>query len=114
MSKRIPQVNELIKRELSQIILRELDFELGVLVTLTRVETSFDLTQSRVYVSVLPETRAEDILQLLGRRIYSLQQLLNRRLNMRPMPKIMFVEEKETAEAGRIEEVLEELKREKE
>ncbi len=39
MSKRIPQVNQLIKKELSQIILREIEFPVGVLVTLTRVET---------------------------------------------------------------------------
>jgi ribosome-binding factor A len=31
---------------------------------------------------------------------------------MRPIPRIKFLEEKETVEAGRIEELLEELKKE--
>lgn len=84
----------------------------GILVTLTRVETSVNLSQSKVYVSVLPETKAEFVLRVLDHRIYTLQQLLNRRLNMRPMPKIRFIREMETVEAGKIEEVLEELKKE--
>ena len=111
MGNRISRVNQLIQEELSQIILKEFDFPLDVLITLTRVETTSNLIQAKVYVSVMPERKAKEVLRVLDKQIYRLQQKLNQRLKMRPVPRINFVEEKETAEAGRIEEVLEKIKR---
>ena len=113
ISSRISRVNHLIQQELSQIILRELDFPSGssaVLITLTRVETSGNLFQSKIYISVLPEKKIKEILQMLNRQIYQLQQKLNKRLKMRPVPRISFLEEKKTSEAGRVEEILEKIK----
>jgi len=111
MSKRIQQVNQLIKKELSQIIQREVDISPNVLVTLTRVETSPDLEQTNIYISVLPEEKVKIIFRVLNQNIYQLQQKLNSRLKMRPIPRICFVEEKETAGAGKIEEILARLKK---
>jgi ribosome-binding factor A len=110
MPKRIQRVNQLIKRELSQIILREIEFPLGILVTLTRVETSVDLNQAKAYISTVPEEQLETVFHILNREIYNIQQKLNKRLKMRIIPRIKFVEEKETAKAGRIEELLEKIK----
>jgi len=112
MAKRIQRVNQLIKKELSQILLREVDFPKDLLVTITRVETLNDLSEARVFISVMPESQAKRILAILNRQIYQLQQKINKRLRMRPIPKIIFCEEKTTVEAGRIEEILEELKKE--
>lgn len=106
---RVLRVNQLIKRELSKIMLQEVDFSEGILVTLTRVETFPNLQESKIYVSVYPEKEAPKVLDALNRLVYPLQQKLNRRLKMRPSPKIRFVVEKATAEAGRIEELLEKI-----
>jgi ribosome-binding factor A len=111
MTNRISRVNQLIRKELSQIILREVEFQPDVLVTLTRVETVPNLSESRVYISCIPEAEQEKVLSVLKSRIWHLQQLLNKRLRMRPIPKIIFLKEKETLEAGRIEEILTKLKR---
>ena len=108
---RVSRVNQLIKKEISQLILREMDFPKGVLVTVTRVETSDNLIQVKVYLSVIPESRSMIILKTLQKAIYRLQQMLNKRLTMRPTPKIIFVEEKATREAGRVEELLEKIKK---
>ena len=110
---RIQQVNQLIKKELGQIILKKGDLPKNALVTLTRVETSRNLIDTRVYVSVLPEDQSQIILEILKRKIFNIQQLLNKRLRMRPIPKITFVEEKETAQAGKIEQLLKEIKDQK-
>ncbi len=110
MTERIQRVNHLIRQELSQIILREFDFLSDVLITLTRVETSSNLIQAKAHISVMPEKKTKQILQILNRQIYQLQQKLNRRLKMRPVPRIKFLEEKKTSEAGRIEKILEEIK----
>jgi ribosome-binding factor A len=108
---RIRKVNQLIKKELGQIILREVDFPLDILVTVTRVDTSSNLADSKVYISTIPDDRSEKALEILDKIIYELQQKINKRLKMRPIPKIRFVEEKETVKAARIEKILESLKK---
>ena len=108
---RVSRVNQLIKKEISQILLRENDFPGNVLVTVTRVETSPNLIQARVYLSVIPESYLSSVLETLKGSIYRFQQKLNKRLSMRPTPKIIFVEEKLTKEAGRVEEILEKIKK---
>lgn len=107
--KRNLRVNQLIKKELSQILLREVDFPERVLVTVTRVECSAGLSQAKVYISSLPKDKIQDILQILNKLIFFLQQKLNKRLKMRPIPKIIFAEEEKTKEAGRVEELLENI-----
>jgi len=111
MFNRIQRINQLIKKELSQIILREIEFPQDVLVTITRVEISANLIEGNIWISVLPEEKLKRILEILNKNIYFLQQKLNKRLKMRPIPRIRFLEEKKTAEAGKIEELLEELKK---
>jgi ribosome-binding factor A len=110
MSKRIQRVNQLIKKELGQIILRGIEFPKDVLVTITRVETSVDLNQTQIFISCLPETQSKNILEILNRQIYNIQQKLNKRLKMKFIPRIEFREERKTREAGQVEEILEELK----
>ena len=112
MTKRLQRVNQLITKELSQIILREIEFPAGVLVTITRVESAANLIQAKVFISVMPEEKTSGVLRILKQKIFELQQKINKRLKMRPVPKIRFFEEKTTKEAGRIEAILEELKKE--
>ncbi|TFG35898.1 MAG: 30S ribosome-binding factor RbfA [Parcubacteria group bacterium] len=111
MANRVEKVNQLIKKELSRIILREIDFPDNVLVTLTRVDTSPNLIETKIFLSTMPEGRTKETMDILNKDIYRIQQSLNKRLVMRPLPRIMFREEKETRGAGRVEELLEQAKR---
>ena len=113
MTERIPQVNELLKEELGAIVLRELDVPEDTLVTLTRVDASPNLQQAKVYISVMPEDRAKEVVKLLCKEVYGVQQILNKRLNMRPVPRIEWVLEEKTKEAQEIEEILDKIKEEK-
>lgn len=112
MNNRAKRVNQLIKRELSQILLKEIDFPEGALATITRIEVSVDLKQAKVYISVMPKEKTPGIIRVLESRIFSIQKDLDKRLTMKIVPKINFKEEKKTAEAGRIEELLEKIKEE--
>lgn len=67
--------------------------------------------ESNVWVSVLPEKGLKRSLEILNKNIYILQRKLNQRLKMRPLPRIKFLEEKKTREAGQVEEILEQLKK---
>jgi len=108
---RLSQVNALIKKELSNILLKELDLPSNVLITLTRVETLKNLSEAKIYVSVIPEEKREEVFKVIIGNIYNLQQHLNNRLKMRPVPKIRFEKENKTKEAAKIEEILEQLKK---
>src|SRR4030043_1140862 len=110
VNNRIQQVNSLIKKELSNIILREVDFPKGFLTTITRVGTSPDLEEANVFIAVIPDDKIEQVLAILNKIIYFLQQKLNKRLKMRPIPRIRFKKEGRTREAARVEELLEEGK----
>ena len=79
---------------------------------MTRIETSDDLRDSNIFVSVMPGTDYQLVFGILNKNIYFLQHSLNRRLRMKPLPRIKFLREKTTVEAGRIEEILEKLKKE--
>ena len=112
MSERIQRVNQLIRKELSQILADELDFSIGTLVTLTRGETLIDLSYSNIFISVIPEKDSKRVLGFLNRNVKQFQQKINGRLRMKTVPKIHFIEEGKTKEAARIEEILEKIKRE--
>jgi len=85
----------------------------NTLVTLTRVDTAPNLQQAKIYISVMPEEKAKEVLRLLKKEVYEIQQLLNKRLNMRPVPRIEWVLEEKTKEAQEIEEILDKIKEDK-
>ncbi len=68
MKHRMLRVNELLKRELSGIIAREITFE-GALVTINQVDVAADLKNAHVFVSVLgSEPGASVITAIPGER----------------------------------------------
>ena len=106
---RIDRINELIKETLAYIIAEEIDLSPGIFVTVTKVDTSRDLRYARVFVSVFPENKFGEALRLLGKNIYSIQGKLNRKLSMKPLPRIDFVSDKTEAEADKIEKILKKI-----
>ena len=112
-AERAQKFNELIKKELGKIIFNFLDVKPGVLVTITQVLTNPNLFTSDIYISVYPSNEAKKILDNLNRSIYQIQQLLNRKLEVRPVPKIRFIYDKSPEEASKIEQIIEDIKYEK-
>lgn len=106
MFERTEKVNSLLEHEISKIILRDFAFSPEILVTLTRVETTSNMIEAKVYISVFPDVKADGILNALNKSVYDIQFKINRTLRMRPVPKIKFVKESEVARAARVEELL--------
>ncbi len=111
MSNRLEKVNSLLKQEVSKILLRDFDFH-GALVTLTYMEATANLIEAKAYISVLPDEQADKVITLLNKAVYDIQQKVNKRLNMRPIPKIKFVKDEVIAKAAKIEGLLSQLKKE--
>jgi len=83
---RLVKVNELIKQLAGELVLREVDFGKDVLVTVTRVETSRDLRYGKVLITVFPNDKERNVLEVLEKEIFGIQRMLNKKLNMRPIP----------------------------
>ena len=106
------RIEELLRREISNIVLYELkDPRVGP-VALTRVELSQDQRSARVYMIVRGEEDAvEESLQVLdGARGY-VQALIGRRLALRYTPVLHFEKDKDVLTAMRAEQLIEEARR---
>lgn len=108
--RRIQRVNELIKQELNKIFLKYLDFGEGVLVTINAVKTSANLISAVIKISVIPEQKGKEIIDYLNKNIFDIQQNLNKRLKMRPIPKIFFKLDLTEVKAQKVEKIIEEIK----
>jgi len=105
MSSRLKKLNDLLRDEAGKILKKELEFN-DVLVTVVRADISPTLEHATIWISVLPESKRETALQKINQKIYNLQQILNERLAMRPVPKIRFEIDKTEEKAARIEKLL--------
>ena len=107
---RVKKFNELIKTELGKILFDFLDVKPGILVTITRVDTALDLFSTAVFISIYPDSESKEIFDKLSRLIYQIQQLLNKKLKIRPVPKIIWRYDKNPEKAAEVEKLLEKVK----
>jgi ribosome-binding factor A len=105
-SEKIERLNEILKRAVSEVILTEKDFPNTILITVTRADTSPDLSQVKIYVSVMPDSKKKEVMDGLNKNIYHIQQVLNSKMKLRRVPKIILREEKLVRQAARVEELL--------
>jgi ribosome-binding factor A len=103
---RVDRINELIRTTVAEIIAREVELPLGNFVTVVKVDTSRDLRYARVFVSVFPEKKFGKTLEVLRKKLFLIQGALNKKLHMKPLPRIEFVADKTEAEADKIEKIL--------
>ena len=84
------RVANLIQEELGKIILREIEFPVSTLATITGVEVPKDLGQAKIKLGVIPASEAPKVLEILNSYRPLLQHLLMKKMNIRPMPRIEF------------------------
>src|SRR3989344_784729 len=112
MSYRKEKINDLIRDEVGQILHQNLDLEADALVTVTRAIVSDDLNHVRIYISVFPSKFAREALEQINKQIYFLQQILNKKLKIHPVPKMFFVLDMTEERAAKVEKLIEEAKEE--
>src|SRR6187200_3531062 len=109
MAQRMRRVNELMREVIGSAIASELEDPRIGFVTVTSVDTSADLRQARVYVSVLgdPEQRDETMAGLESAHGV-LQQSVARELSLKHKPTLQFVFDESIDRGMRISELLDE------
>lgn len=104
-SERLERVNELLRQHVGLLLVREVEFPPGVVVTVMRVKSEADLKKARVFVSVTPKEYEKGALSLLIKRRPFLQSELNHSLEMKFVPAIAFSIEREDDKKDDLEEV---------
>lgn len=111
MNRRLEKINNLIQKVLAQLILEEFCFSREMVISLTRVETCDDLGESKIFISVIPNEERKKIVEALNKEVFFFQKELNKKLKMRPVPKIKFYEDEQPEQAETVEKILEDLKK---
>ena len=111
MSRRVPRLNEQLKREITDILRSEVkDPRIGF-VTVTDVRVSADLSVARVYVSVMggPQEKAETLEGLRAAAPF-IRGEIGRRMRIRRAPELRFELDVTLERAMRIEQLLREVR----
>ena len=108
-SHRIQQVNELIRQELSKLFVKEISFPKDCLVTITKVDTSKDLGQTKVLVSIMPAGQQEKAVRLLNKQAGHLQFLLGKIIVIRQIPKLLFQLDHTQEKVARIDQLIDKI-----
>ena len=109
MSYRIQKINELIKQEIAQILSREVEFKPGIFLTVTKVDTTRDLRYTRIFVSIFPEEEINYAMETLEKEIYKIQGIMNKKLHLKPLPRIEFKLDTTESKADELEKILKKI-----
>src|SRR5205809_2890282 len=108
MKHRQLRVNELVKRELSAIISREINFE-GVLVSVNAVDVTPDMKSAHVFVSTLGSTTGANVIDKLEAHRAALQAELSRHVVLKYTPHLVFHLDDSIERGSRVLEILNEI-----
>jgi ribosome-binding factor A len=112
MKHRLERVNEVIKRELSEIISREINFSAQTLVTLHAVDITADLRHCHVFVSVIGKTdQKARVLAELGENRGTLQRELAKRVVLKYTPHLNFKLDDSIERGSRVLEIMQDLEK---
>ena len=110
MKHRQLRVNELVKRELSSIIAREINFE-GVLVSVNAVDVTPDLKNAHVFVSILGSANGASVIDKLEAHRPILQAELSRHVVLKFTPHLIFHIDDSIERGARVLEILQDLEK---
>jgi len=112
-SQRQLRVGELIKQSLGQIFLRD-EAKVPTLetrnITVTEVRMSPDLKNAKAYVIPLGGKDSENVVSILTKFSYLIRKALSKKIDMKFLPKVYFVNDKSFDYAEKIEKLIQKNK----
>src|SRR3954447_6714072 len=116
MNRRVERVNDLIREELSALLLREVRdprLDSDLLISFTHVDVTPDLYNARVSVSMLgTEEQQADALKALNSAASFFHRELKSRLDIRRVPFLQFKKDTSIEEGARVMSLLERVRAE--
>jgi len=89
-SRRQKRVSNLIKKELSRLVIESFQDSVSGLITITHISMSKDLKNAHVYLSVLGHSPKQEILDLINERKSSLRKAVATKTKLKYNPKLIF------------------------
>lgn len=108
---RTRRVAELIRAELSRLLLAEYQDAGSGLLTVTRVEVTPDLLIARVYLSIFGGRDPRGLLERLERDTGALRRALASRIKLKYNPELFFALDPGPEHQDRIDQLIEETKK---
>ena len=108
MKHRMLRVNEVVRRELSTIITRDLSFE-DSLVTINQVDVTPDLKNAHVFVSALGKGSPKAVIEKLEEQRTILQAELSKKVVLKYTPHLVFHLDNSTERGARVFKILQEI-----
>ncbi|MGY2838431.1 30S ribosome-binding factor RbfA [Thermostichus sp. MS-CIW-41] len=112
-ARRVARVAELIKREVSQILLSEIkDDRVGAgMVSIVDVEVSNDLQNARIFVSIYgDETAQHQAMEGLAAATPFVRREIGQRLSLRRVPTVVFLQDRSLERGSRVLALLNQLR----
>ena len=111
MNDRIARVNELLKREIADVIEKYALNEGGVLISITKVHASESLRTATVYVSIYgaDDAKCEAIIKQLYKLKPEIQHQVSRHVILKYTPVLQFVRDTNLEDGDRVLSLIREL-----
>ena len=89
---RLPKINRLIQKGLGELLLIEAKKMPGVIISVTNVRVSADLSVAHAYLSVFPSERSDELVSNINENVKTVRYDLGRRLRnqLRIIPELTF------------------------
>lgn len=107
MKHRLLRVNEILKRELSGLLAREMNFDQG-LVSIHQVDVTSDLKNAHVFVSVLG-TAGTTVMDELEAHRPALQSAIAKHVTLKYTPHLVFHLDDSIERGARVIEIMQEI-----
>ena len=112
MSIKIERLNHIIQEEISMILMKEVKDDNIKFVTITGVETTNDLSFSKVYYTVLNKDKINDTKEALEKASSFIRTKLASRIEIRHTPELKFIYDTSIAYGEHIDELINKIKEE--
>lgn len=107
---RINKLNKHIQRTFGEVLQEEAFLSKDVLVTIARVDTVPNLKFADIWLYIQPISEAESVVAELNDQLYELQGALNRKLDLKPFPRVVLKIDYGAEYANKIEQRFKELR----
>jgi len=109
---KIDRINSELIKQISSVIERDLKHpSVKGLISVTRVDTTNDLSLAKVYISVMGE-ESKDVINALNHSSGFIRKQLKSKMNIRTIPELIFYADNNIEYAVRISKIIDEVNKE--
>lgn len=110
MSIKVRRLANVLVKEISEILMLEIEDEDIKFVTITHIDLSTDLSYAKVYCTTLDDSKRDKCIHdLNGAKGFIRNELIKRKLEMRKIPELTFVFDESIEYGNKIEKIIESI-----